>query len=492
MYAPSRSRHAQRRQLLWGLLVTVIALLTLTGPAQAETQITMQARADNGAFLPFARPPAKPAAMCLVDTGVNVNPDTEAAVVDRTAIDGGTGEDVSPTMHGTVLAMMAAAPANGWGMVGTAPGAIRIVSVRILEAGHTTFPFTAYASGITACLRVRTKYHIRVINLSLGTSEPPSSEAYEALANSVKEASDYGVAIVAAAGNDNGGPVDYPAAYPGVLAVGASNSETGQFCAFSNRGEGLALIAPGCDLNGADPLSGTPDQNYWQGTSEASAITSAALTALTSYKPELSWQQAEQDLTTAHDGVLDIAQTFRDAGLTSVVDAGEAAEPKPPATAPASTPTPAASSSPAPTAAPKPPQQLAPSDPMTLTGRFPKPHAHLRHRDRRELLLLSGPPSEAQAEVRYLGRRHLGRHHHRQHVRLLRTKRGTFRRLRLPARRLVKIRVRYIDPYDMERDGPWLTLRLPQDDRHRPHHRRGAHHRRARKIRDRRRRQGSR
>ena len=52
---------------------------------------------------------------------MNLNPDTEGVVVERTALDGGSGEDVSPTLHGTVLAMMAGAPANGWGMVGTAP-----------------------------------------------------------------------------------------------------------------------------------------------------------------------------------------------------------------------------------------------------------------------------------------------------------------------------------------------------------------------------------
>src|ERR1700731_329801 len=83
--------------------------------AGAETAIPAQAAADGGAFLPYAPAPAQLGGLCLVDTGVNVNPDTEGVVVDRTAIDGGSGNDVSPSTHGTVLAMMAAAPANGWG-----------------------------------------------------------------------------------------------------------------------------------------------------------------------------------------------------------------------------------------------------------------------------------------------------------------------------------------------------------------------------------------
>src|SRR5271165_6901877 len=187
------------------ILAALLALLLPAATAGAETAITAQAVADNGAFLPYAPAPAQLAGLCFVDTGVNLNQDTEGVVIERTALDGGSREDVSPTLHGTVLAMMAAAPANGWGMVGTAPRAIHIVSVRILEPGQTTFPFSAYAAGITECLQLRHKDNIRVINLSLGTAQSPSGESYEEVGNAVKEASDYGVALVAAAGNDDGG-----------------------------------------------------------------------------------------------------------------------------------------------------------------------------------------------------------------------------------------------------------------------------------------------
>ena len=146
--APSQARRVVRR---WGssLVAIVLAFGLLAATGRAETAIPAQAVADDGAFLPYAPAPAQLGGLCLVDTGVNVNPDTEAVVVDRTAIDGGSGEDTSATTHGTVLAMMAAAPANGWGMVGTAPRSIQIVSVRILEPGKTTFPFSSYAAGIT-------------------------------------------------------------------------------------------------------------------------------------------------------------------------------------------------------------------------------------------------------------------------------------------------------------------------------------------------------
>lgn len=426
----------------WTCLVAALIPLMLLSPsvARAETAITAQAVADNGAFLPYAPAPAQLAGMCLVDTGVNLNPDTQGVVVERTALDGGSAGDVSPTLHGTVLAMMAGAPANGWGMVGTAPHAIQIVSIRILEQGQMTFPFSAYASGITECLERRHKYNIRVINLSLGTSETPSGRDYEMLGNAIQEASNYGIAVVAAAGNDDGGPVEYPAAYRGVLSVGATNTQGGGFCSFSNRGEGLRLLAPGCDLDGAEPTSGAPNYNYWQGTSEASVIAASALDALYSYQPGLSPETSEKDLTEADKGVLDIAQTFRNAGLGAIVSAGEAAEPG------AKTGSTAGSS----------PQPVAPLTAMTLTRPFPRPQARLRRVKHRLVLALLGRPQEAEVQVRYLGRRRRSRK-----MRVLRTLHGAFTNLTLPTSGISEVSVRYTDPYDAERASPWMTFRLP-------------------------------
>ena len=423
----------------WIVAALLALMLLLPTVARAETAITAQAVADDGAFLPYAPAPAQLAGMCLVDTGVNLNPDTEGIVVERSALDGGSGDDVSPTLHGTVLAMMAGARANGWGMVGTAPHAIQIVSVRILEPGHLTFPFSAYASGITECLERRHKYDMRVINLSLGTSETPSGRDYEMLGNAIQEAHDYGIAVVAAAGNDDGGAVEYPAAYPGVLSVGATDTQGSGFCSFSNRGEGLLLLAPGCDLDGAEPTSGAPNYNYWQGTSEASAIAAATLDALDSYQPGLLPEAGEKGLTEADSGVLNIAQTFRNAGLGAIVSAGEAAEPG------AQTST-----------AGSPPRPVAPLTAMTLTRPFARPQARLRRIKHRLVLALTGRPKEAEAQVRYLGHRR-----HSRQLSILRTLHGAFTNLTLPTSGIAEVSVRYIDPYDVDRSSPWTTLRLP-------------------------------
>ncbi len=204
----------------------------------------------------------------------------------------------------------------------------------------------------------------------------------------------------------------------------------------------MRLIAPGCDLDGADPTSGEPDYDYWQGTSESSVIAASALTALESYRPELSPQAAEEELTGADGGVLDIAQAFRNAGLGAIVAAGEAAEPGV---------QPAGNSNPA-----IPPQSVTPSGSMTLTAPFQRPRARLKRLKGRLVLVLTGRPSEAQAQVRYLG--HRGRS---RHLGVLRTLHGAFTDLTLPASGVIEVSVRYTDPYDIQRASPWTTLKLP-------------------------------
>jgi hypothetical protein len=439
-------------------LAAAVVIGVMPTNAHGETPITAQAIADDGAFLPYAPPPAQPAGLCQVDTGVDANPDTEGVVVERAAIEGGSGEDVSPELHGTELAMMAAAPLNGWGMVGTAPGAIRIVSVRILQPGMTTFPLSSYAAGITVCLQLRQRFDIQVINLSLGNAETPSAQDYDAVANAIERAVNYNVAVVAAAGNDNGGPLDFPAAYPSVLSVAASDTADGAFCAFSNRGTGLRLLAPGCDLTGADPLSSIEDSNYWQGSSEASEIASAALAALRAYQPELSESAAEQTITSANSGVLDIAQAFRDAGLGAIVVAGEAAEPRAPSPSSVTFQTTATLQA-MPT-----PSTATPS--TALLNKLATPRAQLKRRAGRLLLVLDGRPSGVLAQVRLLG------HHGRsRRLAVLRTLTGPFTTLTIPTAGTLEVAARYTDPYDITRASPWTTLQIPRTTTQRPNHR---------------------
>src|SRR3954468_22193246 len=144
-------------------LAAGLALLTAP-PAHAEYKTTTsQALAAHAEWLPYAPPPPNgSAAVCLVDTGVDLNPDTTPTVIDRIALDGGDPSDLSPSKHGTQMAMVMGAPMNGWGMVGFWPG-VRIVSVRASRPGAEEFTFAAYANGILACQELAPGRNVKVI-----------------------------------------------------------------------------------------------------------------------------------------------------------------------------------------------------------------------------------------------------------------------------------------------------------------------------------------
>jgi subtilisin family serine protease len=63
----------------------------------------------------------------------------------------------------------------------------------------------------------------------------------------VNRAHGQGVVLVAAAGNEGMNEPRYPAAYPNVIAVGATTTD-GKLAGFSTRGDWVDLVAPGTDI----------------------------------------------------------------------------------------------------------------------------------------------------------------------------------------------------------------------------------------------------
>ena len=79
-----------------------------------------------------------------------------------------------------------------------------------------------------------------------------------------------GVIVVAGAGNegDSGSPAQYPAAYPGVIAVGAVRKND-KLASFSNEGRYVDVVAPGDGVLASDPF-GT--LSWYSGTSFSTPI----------------------------------------------------------------------------------------------------------------------------------------------------------------------------------------------------------------------------
>ncbi|MBN1451973.1 MAG: peptidase S8 [Anaerolineales bacterium] len=139
--------------------------------------------------------------------------------------------------HGTHVAGIAAAASNnGSGVAGVSWGA-RILPVKVLDAfGNGTYADTA--SGIIWAA----DNGAQVINLSLGGDSPSS-----VLADAVNYADGQGAILVAAAGNTGINSVLYPARYPNVLAVAATDNADNR-AGFSNYGPEVDLAAPGVDI----------------------------------------------------------------------------------------------------------------------------------------------------------------------------------------------------------------------------------------------------
>jgi serine protease len=204
--------------------------------------------------------------------------------------------------HGThVSGLIAARSTSPEGVSGGAPEA-QILPVKVTPLSGETDDATI-AKGI----RDSVDQGARVLNLSIGGPEP-SPILLEALNYAMLR----GAVPVIAAGND-GGVVNFPAAYPGVVAVGAT-TESGQVANYSCRGEGLVLVAPGGGQSGrreGAPLYSTmPTYQAFgssgarqgvgygtlAGTSMAAPLVSAAAALILSAHPEFSPPQVRTRL----------------------------------------------------------------------------------------------------------------------------------------------------------------------------------------------------
>jgi thermitase len=106
----------------------------------------------------------------------------------------------------------------------------------------------------------------QVINVSIVISKP-----YSPLKDAVDYAWEKGCVIVAAAGNNNSTDPVYPAAYPNVIAVAATD-KSDQLAGWSNRGDWVDVAAPGVEI-----YSSLPDNCYCykSGSSFSTALVSA-------------------------------------------------------------------------------------------------------------------------------------------------------------------------------------------------------------------------
>lgn len=177
--------------------------------------------------------------------------------------------------HGSAVAGVAVARGdNGVGIAGAAWD-VKIMPVKIAETGSSDDVTLAAAIGYAV------DHGADVINVSYSGSQWSRTQE-EAVAYALS----HDVVVVAAAGNDGVDSVGYPAAIPGVIAVGATSYMDARWL-YSNTGTALDLVAPGYDVisysRGSD--SGVA---RWQGTSFSAPLVAGVAALMRSVNQSLS------------------------------------------------------------------------------------------------------------------------------------------------------------------------------------------------------------
>ncbi|MFI9330711.1 type VII secretion-associated serine protease mycosin [Kitasatospora sp. NPDC052868] len=193
--------------------------------------------------------------------------------------------------HGTAMASLIAATGHGSqaGLMGLAPKA-KILPVKLSSSDAAP---DVQQSELRQAIRFAADHGAKVINMSLGGYAGTDTEMRAAIKYAVSK----DIVVVASAGNsgDKASPVDYPAAFPGVMAVAAVD-EQGKVWEKSSFGPETTIAAPGVQVYHAAAKS-TSGYNVGNGTSDAAAYVSATAALIRSKYPDLSAGQVINRMT---------------------------------------------------------------------------------------------------------------------------------------------------------------------------------------------------
>ncbi|HKC26895.1 MAG TPA: S8 family serine peptidase, partial [Jatrophihabitans sp.] len=226
-----------------------------------------------------------------IDTGVNADlPELQGKVLPGVDFgrrgDGHVDRDQDTFGHGTAMASIMVASPGHFGISGIAPDA-RILPIAVPLNGTTT---AGQPDRVPQAIRWAANHHAKIISMSLGGKRTPGVDS-QPCSDSEQAAIYYalsrGALVVASVGNT--GPtkntVEDPGVCLGVVAVAAVDAAD-TVASFSSRLPYVTFAAPGVDI---PSLGRVPGQAFsGNGTSQATAITSAVAALVWSAHPDLT------------------------------------------------------------------------------------------------------------------------------------------------------------------------------------------------------------
>ncbi|ARF80182.1 type VII secretion-associated serine protease [Kitasatospora aureofaciens] len=227
--------------------------------------------------------------VAVIDTGVNQDhQDLVGQVLPGADFSGGTTDGrVDSDGHGTGMASLIAGHGHGAqaGIMGLAPKA-KILPLKVGSDGDGPSAQPNASSqqhDLADAIRFAVDHGAGVVNISLAGDSRFDSNLRKAVNYAVSK----DVVLVSGTGNTGADKdVQYPAAFPGVVAVGAVDSN-GAVWEKSTSGPETTLVAPGVGIYRATAKSSTSYDRV-SGTSDATAYVSATAALIRSKYPNLS------------------------------------------------------------------------------------------------------------------------------------------------------------------------------------------------------------
>ncbi|WP_461812102.1 S8 family peptidase [Faecalimonas sp.] len=242
--------------------------------------------------------------VAILDTGIALHPDFDKRILCFRDFVNDQEMFYDDNGHGTHIAGIigGSGKLSGGKYAGIAPKC-NLIPLKVLDK-RGNGEIDHVIQGSKWILKNAKKYHIRIVNISVGTLPDTNRIEEEKLLTAVEEMWDEGLVVVVAAGNygPKGQSITVPGVSKKVITVGASDDKIelftikGRLKDYSGRGPTKEcvmkpdLVAPGSKIYSCNSRYGKKGREYSckSGTSMATPVVSGAIALLLSKYPEMT------------------------------------------------------------------------------------------------------------------------------------------------------------------------------------------------------------